>query len=92
MTSAGCMPRACCERLVLNFFDATRHSRLCDNEAARPYTGPQLPIRTVNMEEPKYNASLIRMWRVWRTAKEMMNERVRCAYALDSQRAGTLTS
>jgi hypothetical protein len=33
------------------------------------------------MEEPKYSASLVRMWRVWRTTKEMMNTRVRCACA-----------
>ena len=33
------------------------------------------------MEGEKYQPSLIRMWRVWRTAKEMMNDRVCCARA-----------
>ena len=27
------------------------------------------------MEEPKYAPALVRMWRVWRTAKEMLHER-----------------
>jgi hypothetical protein len=62
------------------FFDATRP--ICDND-----TTPPLPPnrRTYAiMEEPKYTAGLLRMWRVWRTAKEMMNERVRCACAGDA--------
>jgi DNA-directed RNA polymerase I, II, and III subunit RPABC1 len=31
------------------------------------------------MDGEKYSASLIRLWRVWRTTKEMMNDRVGCA-------------
>lgn len=34
------------------------------------------------MEAEKTSANLIRLWRVWRTAKEMMNDRVRCACAV----------
>ena len=36
------------------------------------------------MEGEKYGASLIRLWRVWRTTKEMMNDRVGCAGARTS--------
>jgi hypothetical protein len=30
-------------------------------------------------DRQQFGQNLIRMWRVWRTAKEMMHDRVRCA-------------
>ena len=36
-------------------------------------------LATANMDGEKYSPSLIRLWRVWRTTKEMMNDRVGCA-------------
>jgi hypothetical protein len=43
---------------------------------------PASTLATADMEGEKYSASLIRLWRVWRTTKEMMNDRVGCACAL----------
>jgi hypothetical protein len=67
-----------------NFFDATRPFTTCDSDHRDRSPAPLEPTsHTTAMDEPKYSASLIRLWRIWRTTKEMMNERVRCACAVE---------
>lgn len=45
---------------------------------------------TANMDGERYNPSLIRLWRVWRTTKEMMNDRVGCAVSNARLRADSI--
>ena len=52
--------------------------------APKPHKHPSPTQPTANMEGDKYSASLIRLWRVWKTTKEMMNDRVGCACALSN--------
>ena len=64
-----------------DFFDATDFHSLVAPSPPN-YTRPSAStLATPNMDGEKYSASLIRLWRVWRTTKEMMNDRVGCACA-----------
>lgn len=44
-----------------------------------PNHPPDRPPAATMSDERQPNANLIRLWRVWRTAKEMMHDRVGCA-------------
>ena len=44
-----------------------------------PAPPPDRPPAATMSDERQPNANLIRLWRVWRTAKEMMHDRVGCA-------------
>jgi hypothetical protein len=61
----------------------TRQSafNLCADTTTTLRSFPDTDLNPANMEGEKYQPSLIRLWRVWRTTKEMMNDRVGCACA-----------
>jgi hypothetical protein len=74
---------------ALNFCESLRERPVRAVAATTPNLSPtQLspPERTAATmnDERGPSASLIRMWRVWRTTKEMMNDRVGCAEVFPS--------
>jgi hypothetical protein len=61
-----------------DFFDATVRFQALRRHHHDLRSSPNTDPATANMEGEKYSTSLIRLWRVWRTTKEMMNDRVGC--------------
>lgn len=53
---------------------STRELFLCNRVDDSPTRAPSPHVHTATMES--YSPNLIRMWRVWRTTKEMCAERV----------------
>lgn len=76
--------RAACD--VFRVFDTWRGlSELSQLQPPTPRLPPERPAATMS-DEKQPSANLIRMWRVWRTTKEMMHDRVGCAAACTSYR------
>lgn len=72
---------------LFRVFDREAPSKLPQLQPPRPLTRPEpspqrpAPPAAAMSDEKQPSANLIRMWRVWRTTKEMMNDRVGCARA-----------